>query len=465
MKFERKTIFGCAIIAVALAMLAVSDAAALSEREVKRRELNEKYDRLNIRRKTDFVIDRSDDFLKPPANLQGEFDIAATPPEVRLQILPDMDPEYFSGDAYQAGWANWAKVVRGGDNRFFMAVGDHRGRGASINLYEYCHGKGQLKRVLDVSDTLGWHDDMYTDGKIHGRMGIMPDGTLWAATHRGPQPTEEWYDAGYRGSWLFSYNIDTGEAQNWGVPLVVNELPEHTLDTERGIFLATGQLTCMMLSWDVNEKRVRYAGSPPNGWKWHPRSMLLDRETGFFWGIDYSEEPYRFLSFDPELNRFKRHDVAVPGIDGPAQWPRGATVRPATDGWYYWATRNGVLFRFRPDWENGPEVEKAGKTWGTGQDTVQLAICPQGRYIYYVPGHYPSAVVQYDVKTGRRKALAFLQEYYFEKYGYWLGRSYGMEISEDGDFLVILENGTFEGRNRVYGHPGLLVLEIPASER
>jgi hypothetical protein len=74
--------------------------------------------------------------------------------------------------------------------------------------------------------------------------------------------------------------------------------------------------------------------------------------------------------------------------------------------------------------------------------------------------------VQYDVKTGEKKAICFLQDYYFEKYGYWLGSQvYGMEISKDGDFIVLVMNGTFTGRNKSFGHPAICVVEIPKSER
>lgn len=458
-----------ATAALALSIHAQANRAPLSDREIARRERNAQYDKLNLRGKNVFVVDRSDKFITTPGvDIAGEFDVAETPPTVKLQILPDMEPEYFSEDAYQAGWANWAKITRSDDNRFFISASDHLGRGAQVNLYAYDPSDDTLKRVLDVGDALGWHDDMYTDGKLHGRVGIMPDGTLWGATHRGPTPTEAWWKAGYRGSWLFSYNIHSGESKNWGVPLIGNSLPVHTLDSERGIFVATGALAPTLLSWDVNEKRVRFAGSLPNGWVWNARSMFLDQETGHFWGMDSSEKPYRFMSFDPELNRFKRHEVEVPAHpdSGNQGILRGHTKRPAADGWYYWATINGAFFRFRPDWDNGPRVEVIGTVWDKGRDVLQMALSPDERYVYYQPKGYPAPLVQYDVETGRKKAIAFLQDYYFDKYGYWpFSHVYGLEISNDGSFIVIVDNGTFEGRNRSFGHPSVAVVEIPESER
>lgn len=441
----------------------------LDESERERMARNARYDIRNLRQMDDFVVDRSEAFLRvPDADLAGSFTVASEAPTVHFRILPHISPEYFSEEAYQAGWANWAKVTRSEDNRFYFAASDHLGRGAQINLYEYRPDDHELERVLDVSELLGWSKEMYTDGKIHGKVGIMPDGTLWAATHRGPEPTDEWWESGYRGSWLLSYNIHSGEAKNWGVHMVGNELPVHTLDPDRGIFMATGGLTASILSWDVNEERVRFAGYPPNGWVWFPRAIFLDPDTGYFWGMDSSERPFRFLSFNPELNRFARHEVELPAnpVTGEQGILRGITERKAMDGWYYGSTRSGALFRFLPDWENGPQVETVGVTWDEGRDVVQLALCPAGRYIYYQPRGEHAPLVQYDVQTGEKKALAFLQEHYLERYGYWISSEvFGMEISDDGSFLVIVENGTFEGRGVGFGHPGLSIVEIPASER
>lgn len=88
---------------------------------------------------------------------------------------------------------------------------------------------------------------------------------------------------------------------------------------------------------------------------------------------------------------------------------------------FYWATSNGALFKFKPEGPDGPEVVPQGVTWDQGRDVLQIALSPRGRYLYYQPKGYPSPLVQVDVMTGEKKALAFLQDYYFEKYGYWLG--------------------------------------------
>ena len=463
---------------VCAAILFVMTAGAFAEddlrtRELARKKLNDELDTQGLRYKKEFVVDSSRDFLKKPdgTDPKGDYIVAKTPPTVKFQMCTDLDPEYFDDmgnakDAYMICWANWGHMARSYDNRFFCSVSNHRGWGCQINLYEYNPGRGVFHKVLDVDELLGWTETTYTDGKIHGHMGIMPDGTLWAATHYGVYPDSTWYANGYRGSWLLSYNINTHEAKNWGVPMVGSNLPCFTVDTERGRLVASGAWN-MVLSWDCINKKVRYAGHPPNNMNmWH-RSMFLDEDTGKMWSVDSYDDSLRFMSFDPEFNKFVRYEVMPPRnpYSNERSLTRGHTHRPAMDGWYYWATWNGTLFRFKPEGsENQPEVEMVSTTWDEGRDTLQMGISPKGRYIYYYPkGDAP--VVQYDVKTGKRKALCWLQDYFFEKYGYFMGQVYGMEISTDGSFLVVCVNGAFQGRDKEFGHPGLLVIEIPEEER
>ncbi|MFC1606726.1 hypothetical protein ACFL47_02050 [Candidatus Latescibacterota bacterium] len=458
----------------------ICHAETVLEKEQKRIKLNKKYDRHKLREKDDFVTDTSIDFLVEPEPLAHDrnFVVAKTPPSVKMRIIPDMVPEYFldigdKGAAYMLAWANWARMTRSDDNRFYFAVSDHRGEGCHINLYEYSPARNIVHKVLDLKELFGWTDKMQTDGKIHGHMGIMPDGTLWGATHYGVFPDSSWFANGYRGSWLFSYNINTHESKNWGVPLIGNALPCFNVDTKRGILFGTGyKYTC--LSWDMVNKKVKYAGYPPNGWIWWRRAMLCDLETGKFWSTEDSEDNPRFVSFDPEFNKFERYELTPPPnpYNGNVNVMRGYTDEPAMDGWYYCCSKaergpSGLaFFRFRPEGTNGPEVEPLGVTWDKGQDTLQMLVSPKGRYVYYLPRSKNSPLVQYDVKTGTKKALCWLYDYYLEKYGYTIGFSYGLEISTDGSSIVVCMNGAFQGPDGGgYGHPSLFVIDIPEEER
>ena len=200
--------------------------------------------------------------------------------------------------------------------------------------------------------------------------------------------------------------------------------------------------------------------------------MLCDDETGKFWSVDHKDEQTRFLSYDPEFNTFERYEVSPPPnpFTNEVGLPRGHTERPAMDGWYYWAslhwgTELGSFFRFRPGGQNGPEVESLGVTWGGGMDVLQMGLSPKGRYVYYYPQAYPAPLIQYDVLTGKKKVICWLQDYYFKKYGYYFAGVYSLEISNDGSFIVVCMNGAFQGWGKTYGHPSLIVIHIPEEER
>ena len=453
---------------------ALPGAQEISEQEQERKRLNEQYDRHNLRNKQEFVVDRSDAFLIMPEDrsMGSDFTVASVPPEIRMMIVPDLVPEYFPpGPAYMTAWAHWCHMTRSEDNRFFFSVSDHRGFGCQINLYEYSPARNMLHKVLDVDELLGWTANSYTDGKIHGYMGIMPDGTLWGATHFGVRPDSTWFADGYRGSWLFSYNINTHEANNYGVPLIGNNLPLFIVDSKRGKLVGTGSLDTTVLSWDCINKRVLYAGSPPEGWVLWVRSLLCDEETGLFWSIDSGVNPCRFLSFDPELNRWKRYDLSPPAnpLTGNVATLRAHTDRPAMDGYYYWSTMSGAMFKFKPRDDGPPEVEYVGLNWDEGRDVLQFALDPSGRYIYYIPVGWSyeknSPIVQYDVKTGKKKVICWYRKYYFDTYGYWTASSYALGITKDGSQLVFCMNGAFQGKEVNYGYPSFFVVNIPEEER
>jgi len=195
--------------------------------------------------------------------------------------------------------------------------------------------------------------------------------------------------------------------------------------------------------------------------------MLCDAETGIFWTSDGADKEHRLLSFDPGFNRFERYDVHMPDnpVKGGRREFRGYTDEPAADGYFYCATYNGAMFKFKPEASGKPEIIPLGVTWDDGLDVLQMVVSPKGRYVYYYPRGYPAPLVQYDIETGKKKALCWLHDYYFEKYGYWIGSTYGLEISEDGSFIVVCMNGAFQGRDVNYGHPSIYVIEIPESER
>jgi carotenoid cleavage dioxygenase-like enzyme len=110
-----------------------------------------------------------------------------------------------------------------------------------------------------------------------------------------------------------------------------------------------------------------------------------------------------------------------------------------------------------------------------GPYVTTLDVDPGGRYLYYVCGAHGGSqrdgtpIVQFDVRTGKKKVLAFLHPFYKEKYGYVPLGTFGSAVSEDGSKLYVTWNGNRGGadsRGRVgFDTCALTVVHIPESER
>lgn len=74
-------------------------------------------------------------------------------------------------------------------------------------------------------------------------------------------------------------------------------------------------------------------------------------------------------------------------------------------------------------------------------------------------------VVQYEIKTGKRKALAFLHAHFWEKYGDALDGSFGNALDEKGERFFISWDGWRKGQPRGWESAAITVVHIPASER
>ena len=75
-----------------------------------------------------------------------------------------------------------------------------------------------------------------------------------------------------------------------------------------------------------------------------------------------------------------------------------------------------------------------------------ISVDPTGRYLYYVPGAHGgsdrdgTAIVQFDVTTGRKKVIAFLEPFYTKKYGFTLKGTYATAVAATGDKLYVTWN-------------------------
>lgn len=151
-------------------------------------------------------------------------------------------------------------------------------------------------------------------------------------------------------------------------------------------------------------------------------------------------------------------------------------VRAATEetkNGYVYTASSGQKQQDATLWQFNTATEKAKKigTVSVGDTSyiASLDVDLTGRYLYYVPGAHGggyrdgSPLVQFDVKNGKKKVIAFLHPFYQEKYAFTPKGTYSTAVSPEGDKVYITWN--VSRGTRAWDCCGLTVVHIPASER
>lgn len=440
-------------------------------------------DIFNLHQTGETVSDSSLDLLKIPERYaeDSSFIVAKHMPIIDFAVITGLIPEFFPEDN-KGLWSQWGEVTRGPDGMFYLASGDHRCKDARVYITQFDPVAKKQKIVVDVAETCGWKKGQFVDGKLHGRMDILDDGRLVGATWLGQSVKQEFLDNGYvPGGHVLTYNIFSGKAEYHGQPFLGDSWPYYSVDPKTGIMFAVGHEGNFM-AYNVKQRKLLYGGLPPRGITWNPRAMLLDEKTTRVYGTNNPSKPhsfqptkddYYFVSFDYRSNAFRQLNCKVPAnpVTGLSSDLRTYAEQRSEEGFFWSMDYQGTLFKFYPENE---EVKLEGVNWGkSGVYVASLAVSPKGRYLYYLVGSHTCShewggpVVQYDTKKHTRKVLAFLRDYYQEKYGYFLGGSFGVELSSDGSILVIHANGMFSEpvKGNSVGTPAVFAVHIPLSER
>lgn len=456
----------------------------------KQSEVEPQLDKLNIRHKLGIQTDTSEKFITIPSDYPGvkDFKVAQSLPTIDFAIIQGLDPWYLpvTESIHQAPmsvsdgfaiWSGFGDVTKGPDGCFYFAIGNHMYYGGRTYMIKYDPKTKSQSICFDTRKVCGWKPDEWTDGKIHGDPDIDPTGNMYVITFSGPHPLEkDLNNIEYKGGHLIHYNIFSEKATDLGVPLEGDTWSYSAYDWDHDIFFAVGQAKNSVLIYDTNARRLLFGGFLPDGLTWWRRCNMIDRDTGHIYSVDAipgGERSMRFLRWERRNHTFsllKSQPPENPVLGIRAQ-VRAHTRRKDSDGAFWCFDNNGTFFKFYPEEDH---VELVGINWCEyGKYTSNMCLSPKGRYIYYLPGSHAKAyefgtpIVQYDTQTNSKKVLAFLNDFYIEKYGYSPYGSFGLELDEKGESLFFYTNGLFATKEMGsgYGRPALYHLHIPESER
>jgi hypothetical protein len=398
------------------------------------------------------VVDRSEEFLKPIAELKEGVLIAKEPPTIVFGYYPGQE---YAGNP----WSNWGEGCFAA-GKYYSAIGDHLAPQGTALVYEFDPNTYTHRIIADVKKTLidaGEVNDQqrYAPGKVHSRIRMGDDGWLYYATHRGS--TKATSDAnGYKGDWILRTDPKTAKTEVVATgPVAKHALPTSGLDPKRMIFYggtAPGSDAVMteiqFLAFDLKARKpLLVAADGPK------RSAIFSASNGkVYWDG---------RRYDPATNKIE-------------PCPAAPDVRSSTDetaaGIVYGTTmRSAEIWAFNVKTET---LEVLGDGAVNAQTYItSMVIDPSGRYLYYVPGAHGKAsadgtpVVQFDIKTRKPKVIAFLSPFYKQKYGYTPDGTYGIALDEKGESLFVTWNGFRTGQPKFWESCAITMIRIPASER
>ena len=425
--------------------------------------------------------------LGDPALLQAPDAVkAADFGYVTASAVPRVDALLYPIPLQEEGnlWSQWGDGLIGRDGRFYSAIGDHGGPGGRSYVYAYDADHRRLELVFDQQHLLGQREGDWGFGKIHCRLEELEDGRICWGTYWGNAPPEDWEQENELYGMVVAADPVSRRLDVLGVLKRPYVIPAAMADTRRGLFYA---LPCDrrwqgqgFAVFDLRQGRTIYYGHVDT--EASRRFVLVDETGGGAWFSvrpDSSRQVW-LARYDAATNTVEERALPLPAGYGPV---RAGTGKRDSLGLFY-GICDGLVVRIDPD---GRRSEPLGAIWPEeagaqdegpvrGAYTTALEISPGGRYLYAVPRAHGQAwshgapVVQFDLKTGARKVLAFLGPLFESRFGYRVGGSYCLELSADGERLFFGINGQLlepgaEPPESAFGHPACMVLHIPAQER
>ena len=426
------------------------------------------------------VTIRSPDFLTIPEAVatmrvksgMAPFVMAKTPPTVELAYhgaLPNAGMN-------STGWTMWGDICVAGDGKVYCGIGDHGNNRGNSSSFIYCWNpaKSELTQIADLNEVSQPRADETSWSKVHAGIQEGKDGMIYftGTLNDGGIAYKHHWTGHLPGGQIFRYNPATGKTDIVGsLPgqCSVTTLMDKSRNTLYLNFEGKFSGAISFSSFDLAGKKFVYV-SPTDAVSQSRNLALARNGCVYFNGAGPS-----LWKYNPDSREIRATGMALPG---------GASMRSSTgesgDGWIYATSFGGkdvpqALFRFSPATET---LEMLGPNFLNGDYVTVTALSSDGKYVYFLPGAHGSSlkigtpVVQYEVKTGTRKVLAFLQEPVREQTGYVPCGTYGIKLSADDSTLYINFNGHGDDSHRLpkmqangFGLTAFAAIHIPVSER
>jgi len=400
--------------------------------------------------------------LKAPAEVSGKFSVAGEPCQIDFAVFPGQ----WEGARL---WSSWGDALFASDGKFYTSIGDHAAPHGTAYVYQVDPKQGTVRQVVDYNSVIDAKPEKYSPGKIHGNLVDAENGWIYFLGYRGSvrRTTAE---ADFRGDWLLRYHLESGRTENLGIPVPHCSTPVlHYCAENQSLYalcvpgktLPEGQ--DRFVRYSLADRKLLVNGGPVPSMS---RAMVVTEDGRAYYSHQDEKSGGQILvRYNPQSNDFTKLKTTTPG-----EGPMRAASRPNSQGVAYCISRGGMLYSFDTQSEKTRALKSAfvhGPLY-----TATCRLDPTETYLYYLPGAHGRSsqagtpVIQYNVKTGKIKVLAFLHDFLREHENYHLGGTYGIALNADGSQLMVNFNGNHADQKKPdFGLCSVVVLHIPKSER
>jgi hypothetical protein len=391
------------------------------------------------------------DFLKPPDGVKAE--VADKAPKIDFALFENL-PKGGKGTL----WSSWGDGLVASNGKYYTAIGDHGGYDATSHVYEYDPVTKKLRLIVDVAKAIGQKPGDYGHGKIHAAIHEY-EGALYFATYWGkPREIDAAYGKGYQGSIVLRFDLKTEQVENLGAIVPKQGLPASHFDPSRALLYFHAVREGNVAVYDLKERKVKFLGGA--GDTEGARTFMRDLKGRVYFTVQGDALSY----YDPDANKIVETKAVLPQSAGARKGDSlRAAARCTKDGMLYGMTAAGKLFSFDTTTET---IKDLGPNFGEGDYTAVMTMSADEKYLYYAPGAHGSAVrtgtpvVRYEIATGKRVVLAFLNAAFKELYQYNIGGTYNVQIDAAGEKLFFTFNGGEPGDKSPFGKPCVVVVHL-----
>ncbi len=320
-------------------------------------------------------------------------------------------------DGFTYGDSNYNSIIQASDGNVYYVICSHN-KNSGAYMFRYNPRTEQLDTIGDLTEIVG-EDRTKTinQGKVHCDF-YEVNGKLYFGTHAGA------WDMTYPGGHYMSYDLKTGEFEDFGIGVEHQGLVALSMDTKRMRMYGITWPGYQFAYYDVNTGRKKYWAT---AWapviKQGPRSIAVDPRTGnaYWHNMDDTIVCYNYEKDEIETLREPRFNAPIFNIplDKSVEcvW-RSIQWSEAMQRFYGIMYYSDWLFSFDPETKELEVIDRISsapnrKSGNTYYSSLAFKLSPDGRTAYYIapaevptPGktnekHEQLHVVTYDIPLRR----------------------------------------------------------------